>query len=72
MADKELTPQQRANKRQNEARRNLPRIHSVIISESEKQLLDEMTAVYGSKKAAIIAGLKLLKESSYVAPGVDV
>lgn len=63
MADKNLTPQQRANKRQNEARRDLPRIPAIIISESEKQLLDELTAVYGTKKAAIIAGLKALKGS---------
>lgn len=63
MADKDLTPQQRANKRQNEARRDLPRIPSIIISESEKQLLDELAAVYGTKKAAIIAGLKALKNS---------
>lgn len=63
MTDQNLTPQQRANKRQNEARRDLPRIPSIVISESEKQLLDELTAVYGTKKAAIIAGLKALKRS---------
>jgi hypothetical protein len=62
MIEKELTPQQRANRRQNEQRRNLPKIPTLIISEDEAALLSELAAIHGSKKAAILAGLRLLKE----------
>lgn len=62
MKDKELTPQQRANKRQDEKRRNLPRIPTLVVTNAENDLLNELAAIYGGKKAAIFAGLRLLKE----------
>lgn len=61
MSEKELTPQQRANRRQNEQRRHLPKIPTLVISEEEAALLNELAIVYGSKKAAIMAGLHALK-----------
>ncbi len=62
MSEKELTPQQRANRRQNEQRRHLPRIPTLVVTNEENELLNELAAIYGSKKAAILAGLRLLKE----------
>lgn len=59
MTDKK-TPQQRANERQNKARQDLPRIPMLFISESEAAILDDLARLYGTKKAAIIAGLKKL------------
>lgn len=61
MGNDELTPQQRASKKQSEARRNSPRIPSLCITKDESALLDALAGVYGSKKSALIEGLKLLK-----------
>ena len=38
------------------------RLPGVLLSESEAVLLDELGELCGSKKAAIMAGLELLKE----------
>ena len=39
------------------------RLPGVILSDAESALLDEMAEKFGSKKEAIFAGLKKLKES---------
>ncbi|WP_438863752.1 hypothetical protein [Neptunicella sp.] len=62
MADK-LTPQQLANKRQNEKRKGQPRLGGMPLTQDEYDLLDKLAAEYGGKKAAIVAGLKLLDSS---------
>lgn len=58
-----LTPQQQANKRQNEKRATMPRLSPFYLSVEESALLDVLAKEYGSKKAAIIAGLHALKNT---------
>jgi hypothetical protein len=55
--------QKRANKKQDEQRRGLPRLPASYITDAENELLLEMSKIYGSKKAAIFNGLSLLKKS---------
>lgn len=57
-----LTPQQQANKRQDAKRAEQPRINGFRASEDEIKILDELAKKYGSRKAAIIAGLKALQQ----------
>jgi hypothetical protein len=59
-----LTPAQlraNANYRQRKTGARLP---GVILNNEESALLDEMAEKFGSKKAAIFEGLKLLKSNS--------
>ncbi|EDR7342117.1 hypothetical protein QE95_003849 [Salmonella enterica subsp. salamae] len=49
-----------ANYRQRNHKKS--RLPGVLLSPDEAELLDEMAERYGSKKAAIIAGLEKLKE----------
>ena len=58
-----LTSQQLANKKQNAKRATLPRLSPFYLSEDDAQLLDELAKEYGSKKAAVIAGLHALKNT---------
>lgn len=60
----ELTAQQLANKRQNEKRKNKPRLGGMSLSEGEAALLDEMAVKHGGKKAAIFKGLDALKQAT--------
>lgn len=39
-----------------------PRLPASMLSQEEAELLDEMAAQFGTKKAALIAGLNLLKQ----------
>lgn len=39
-----------------------PRLPATMLSQAEAELLEEMAAHYGTKKAALIAGLNLLKQ----------
>ncbi|OCG58791.1 hypothetical protein [Gilliamella sp. Nev3-1] len=55
--------QKRANKRQDEQRRGLPRLPASYITDEENELLLEMSKIYGSKKEAIFEGLSLLKKA---------
>jgi hypothetical protein len=57
----ELTPQQKANKKQNAVRINAPR-YQLRMNKEEDALLDKLGVEHGSKKAAIIAGLALLEK----------
>lgn len=59
----DLTPQQLANKRQNEKRQGKPRLPGVILTPDQEVLLSEMGELCGSKTAAIFEGLKLLKQT---------
>ena len=47
------TPQQRATERQNEKRRNEPRLSSMFLSQEALDKLEWLAAKHGSKKAAI-------------------
>ncbi len=58
-----LTPQQLANQRQNEKRATMPRLSPFYLSEDDAKLLDDLAKEYGSKKAAVIAGLHALKNT---------
>lgn len=59
----DLTPQQLANKRQNQNRQGKPRLPGVVLTPEQNALLTEMGERYGSKTAAIFEGLALLKQS---------
>ncbi|OCG45729.1 hypothetical protein A9G34_01105 [Gilliamella sp. Choc4-2] len=52
----------RAIKKQMQKRVGQPRMPGAYISDNENALLIEMGELYGSKKAAIFAGLLLLKK----------
>lgn len=54
----------RAMRKQKQKRIGQPRLPGSCISDTENQLLNEMGKKYGSKKAAIFMGLKLLKNST--------
>ncbi len=56
--------QKRAMKKQIEKRKCLPKIPCLCITQEENELLTEMSEKFGSKKAAIIRGLRLLKNST--------
>ena len=56
--------QKRAMKKQIEKRKCLPKIPCLCITQEENELLTEMSEKFGSKKAAIIRGLMLLKNST--------
>jgi len=62
--DKQLTAQQLANKRQDAKRAALPRVNGFYVTEDEIKILDFLTEKYGSRKSAIIAGLKLLHQQA--------
>ncbi|QYN45183.1 hypothetical protein GYM75_10145 [Gilliamella sp. ESL0441] len=53
--------QKRAMKKQAEKRIGMPKIPCTYITDEENDLLIEMAKIYGSKKAALIRGLRLLK-----------
>ena len=53
-----MTPQQR----QNEKRRNKPRLSPQFVSEDTIRMLAELEIVYGSKRAAIEEAIKKLHE----------
>lgn len=59
-----LTPQQLANKRQDAKRAEQPRVNGFRASEDEIKMLDVLAEKYGSRKAAIIEGLKLLHQKA--------
>lgn len=56
------TPQQQANKRQNEKRKGLPQ-YRLQMTVSEGELLESLADEIGSKKQAIFEGLRLLKKT---------
>lgn len=56
-----LTAQQKANKKQDAARKNQPR-YMLRMTKDESEILDSLEKVYGTKKAAIIKALNSLKE----------
>lgn len=56
--------QKRAMKKQIEKRKGLPRIPCLHITQEENELLIEMSEKFGSKKEALIRGLRLLKNST--------
>lgn len=56
----ELTAQQRANQKQNQARKGQSQF-ALRLTDQEAELLDLMAADHGGKKAAILKGLELLK-----------
>lgn len=53
--------QKRANEKQKQKRAGRPRLPGLYLTDNEHKLLTEMSERYGSKKAAIFAGLNLLK-----------
>ena len=53
--------QKRAVARYRQRNQDKARLPGVLLSAEESALLDEMAEKYGSKKKAIIEGLKLLK-----------
>lgn len=57
--------QKRHIAQQNEQRRHLPRIPTLIITEETHALLLKMAEIYGSKTAALTAGLKALAEKDH-------
>ena len=57
---KKLTPQQRANQRQNEKRASMPK-YTILMTKEESELLNKLANLFGSKKNAIIQGLKVLE-----------
>lgn len=59
----ELTAQQRANRRQDQKRAGQPK-YLLRMDEGEAALLDKLAKQLGSKKAALMAGLKLLSSKS--------
>ncbi|EBD2439339.1 TPA: hypothetical protein ACOP2N_004782 [Salmonella enterica] len=57
------TPAQlRASNKYYEKNRGNTRLPATMLSPDEAALLDEMTAQFGTKKAALIARLQLLKQ----------
>lgn len=54
--------QLKASNRYYEKNRDSARLPATMLSQEEAQLLEEMAAQYGTKKAALIAGLQLLKQ----------
>lgn len=56
-----LTPQQRANQKQNEKRKNMARLPSAYLDESEAKLVETLGKIAGNKRAAIFQGLALLE-----------
>ncbi len=65
MVKDKLTAQQKANKRQDEARReNSPTPYYYRMNWSEKERLDRLAAKYGDKKKAINLALSMLDEST--------
>lgn len=64
MTNKTSESQRRAFANYRKKNQGKARLPGVILDDSEAVLLEEMGAKFGSKKAAIIAGLKKLKETS--------
>lgn len=58
--EENLTPQQRANRRQNELRKGSPRLPSVYLSPEEAKLVNTLGKLAGNKRTAIFAGFDLL------------
>ena len=54
--------QKRAESKYGEKRKSKPRLPGGYLSEEEAELLDSVAKDFPSKKAAIFAGLRLLKE----------
>ena len=57
----ELTAQQRASKKQAEKRKSQPKLTGRVITQELRDLLDEMSKIYGSENAAITQGLLKIK-----------
>lgn len=53
--------QKAADQRYEKKRSGMPRLPGGYLTQEEAELLDEMAAIYGSKKVAIFKGLELLK-----------
>lgn len=64
-----LTPQQRANKRQNELRKQMDRLPSAYLNKQESKLVETVGQAMGTKRAAIFAGFDLLLKE-YQASGL--
>jgi hypothetical protein len=62
--DKQLTAQQLANKRQDAKRASQPRVNGFYVTEDEIKILEALAEKYGSRKVAIIEGLKLLHQQA--------
>lgn len=59
------TPQQAANRRQNEARSKQPKLPVIYLTDAESELRDKLVKIYGSQAAAVKAGLiELAKKHS--------
>lgn len=57
------TPAQlKASNKYYDKNKDNPRLPASMLSQEEAELLDEMAAQFGTKKAALIAGLNLLKQ----------
>ncbi|ECC1658438.1 TPA: hypothetical protein JDL67_001203 [Salmonella enterica subsp. salamae] len=54
--------QLKASNKYYEKNRGSARLPATMLSKEEAALLEEMAAQYGTKKAALIAGLQLLKQ----------
>lgn len=57
-----MTSQQRANRKQNEKRKEMHRLPSAYLDDAENALVTRLGKVAGNKRAAIFAGLRLLEE----------
>lgn len=64
----DMTPQQRANRKQNEIRKGMPRLPSAYLSDEENELVCLLGDIAGTKRAAIFEGLALLKKQ-YIRQG---
>ncbi|EKP0318723.1 hypothetical protein JFQ90_004005 [Aeromonas veronii] len=53
--------QKAADRRYEKKRAGMARLPGGYLTQEEADLLDEMAAIYGSKKSAIFKGLELLK-----------
>lgn len=62
--DKRSKAQLAADEKYEGKRAGMARLPGGYLSEQEAALLDEMAALFGSKKAAIFKGLELLKKIS--------
>jgi len=61
---KKTSSKQRAINVQNAKRKHLPRIPVIIMSPDECSMFDRLNKFFPSKKATVIAGLKLLDDST--------
>jgi hypothetical protein len=56
------TPQQAANIRQNEKRRNKPAFPLVFLDAESAELRDKLLQIYGTNAEILRSGMKLLEE----------